>query len=96
MLLLILYPNYSTMCTVLLLQVFLLRGTQMSDGRLLFPSHHAQWKVKTLEHQRRALAFKQLGIKRVMRETGTTEWYGCNKKTSRCFGTVSAFLLLCL
>lgn len=51
-------------------------------------SHHSQWKYKQLESARFRKLYNLFKIKQVSRETGLTEWYGCNKDTPRCFGTV--------
>lgn len=38
--------------------------------------------------QLRQPLYQTLKIKKVLRETGVVEWYGCTRNTSRCFGTV--------
>ncbi|XP_063225334.1 ribitol 5-phosphate transferase FKRP isoform X3 [Bacillus rossius redtenbacheri] len=70
------------------LKVRLLRSTMLRDGRALFQSPHAQWKLQQLTQARRAHMFRTLGIKKVVRETGSVEWYGCNRDIPRCFGSV--------
>ncbi|KAJ8879733.1 hypothetical protein PR048_020341 [Dryococelus australis] len=60
----------------------------LQDGRALFQSPHAQWKLQQLVHSRQMLMFQMLGIKKVVRETGSVEWYGCTRDVPRCFGTV--------
>lgn len=34
------------------------------------------------------MLYEDFGIKKVLQNNGEVEWYGCNKSTSRCFGTV--------
>lgn len=70
------------------IKVQVLRNTLFTDGSPLFRSHHAQWKVQQLEHIQRQQMFQNMGLKKVVRETGTVEWYGCNRDLPRCFGTV--------
>lgn len=60
----------------------------LHNGKPIHRSHHAQWKQKILENTRRKEMYEKLSIKKVIRETGTVEWYGCTRDTSRCFGTV--------
>jgi hypothetical protein len=63
---------------------------QLKDGKALTPTGHLLWKAENAELKRRLKAYKELGVKKVVRETGKTEWYGCSKKSQRCFGSVSA------
>jgi hypothetical protein len=70
------------------IKVQVLRNTLFTDGSSLFRSHHAQWKVQQLEHIQQQQMFQNMGLKKVVRETGTVEWYGCNRDSPRCFGTV--------
>lgn len=69
-------------------QVKLLRDAEINDGKPLYQSQHLQWKVKQLDLNRQQLMFQQLGFKKVLRETGAIEWYGCNRNSPRCFSTV--------
>ncbi|XP_069669175.1 ribitol 5-phosphate transferase FKRP [Periplaneta americana] len=70
------------------IKVQLIRNILFADGNPLFKSHHAQWKVQQLEHNQQKQMFQKMGLKKVVRETGTVEWYGCNRDVPRCFGTV--------
>ncbi|GFG32023.1 hypothetical protein Cfor_06827 [Coptotermes formosanus] len=70
------------------IKVQLLQNIFFSNGSPLFKSHHAQWKLQQLERTRQQEMFQKMGLKKVVRETGTVEWYGCNKDVPRCFGTV--------
>jgi fukutin-related protein len=62
---------------------------QLKDGKALTPTGHILWKAENAELKRRLKAYKELGVKKVVRENGKTEWYGCSKKSQRCFGSVS-------
>lgn len=70
------------------IKVQLLQNTLFTDGNPLYKSNHAQWKIKQLEHVQLQQMFQNMGLKKVVRETGTVEWYGCNRSVPRCFGTV--------
>jgi len=70
------------------IKVQLLQSVLFTNGSPLFKSHHAQWKLQQLEHSRQRQMFQKMGLKKVVRETGTVEWYGCNRDVPRCFGTV--------
>jgi len=69
-------------------KVQLLKNTFFTDGNPLFKSHHSLWKVQHLEHTQQLQMFQNMGLKKVIRETGVVEWYGCNRDVPRCFGTV--------
>ncbi|XP_044736368.1 fukutin-related protein [Chrysoperla carnea] len=58
------------------------------DGRSVLHSHHAQLRREQIELSRRKQAFAQLSIKKIIKENGVVDWYGCTRDTSRCFGTV--------
>lgn len=49
---------------------------------------HKSWKHEKNERIRLREAFSRIGVKRFRHATGTDEWFGCGKDTSRCFGTV--------
>ncbi|XP_072390310.1 ribitol 5-phosphate transferase FKRP [Diabrotica undecimpunctata] len=70
------------------LKVHILKDVSFHEGKPLFRSHHAQWQQKQLEATRLKKLYNIFKIKKVIRETGITEWYGCTKETERCFGTV--------
>ncbi|XP_051900040.1 fukutin-related protein [Pristis pectinata] len=59
-----------------------------SYHRSLYMSAHNQWKADNHAKARLAHLFKDFGIKRVVQVDGKEHWYGCNKDTPRCFGTV--------
>ncbi|XP_065337033.1 ribitol 5-phosphate transferase FKRP [Cloeon dipterum] len=69
-------------------KVRLVKEKAFPDGRVLYNTGHLQWKAESADNKRRIKAFKELGIKKVIRENGKVEWYGCSKKSQRCFGTV--------
>lgn len=58
------------------------------EGKPVLRSHHAQWKQKQVTSERLKTLYKLFQIKQVVRETGITEWYGCTRETSRCFGAI--------
>lgn len=60
----------------------------LGNGRDLFRSHHNQWKVQQLQRDRQKIMFQGLDLKKVVRETGVVEWFGCRRDTPRCFGSV--------
>ncbi|XP_078097880.1 ribitol 5-phosphate transferase FKRP [Mustelus asterias] len=59
-----------------------------SYHRSLFMSAHNRWKADLSAKARLAQLFKDFGLKRVVQASGKEQWYGCNKDTPRCFGTV--------
>ncbi|XP_067875106.1 fukutin-related protein isoform X1 [Heterodontus francisci] len=59
-----------------------------SYHRSLFMSAHNQWKADINAKARLAQLFKDFGVKHVVQANGKEQWYGCNKDTPRCFGTV--------
>ncbi|XP_075215688.1 ribitol 5-phosphate transferase FKRP isoform X2 [Lycorma delicatula] len=70
------------------INVQLITDIFFSSGKSLFNSHHAQWKLLQLERDRQKKMFHNLQLKKVVKETGVTEWFGCRRDTPRCFGTV--------
>lgn len=66
----------------------MLEGLSFHEGKSVIYSHHSQWKHKQIENERLKNLYNFFKIKQVSRETGLTEWYGCTKDSSRCFGTV--------
>ncbi|KAF6216540.1 hypothetical protein GE061_000883 [Apolygus lucorum] len=58
------------------------------SGKELYSTPHNQWKAQQLEKDHNQNMFRSLGLKKVIRETGAVEWFGCRKDTTRCFGTV--------
>lgn len=67
---------------------FLLNEFPFGSGKELYRSPHNQWKAQQLEKDRTYHMFRNLGLKKVIRENGLVEWYGCRRDTPRCFGTV--------
>ncbi|NXV71684.1 FKRP protein, partial [Atlantisia rogersi] len=53
-------------------------------------SPHSRWKAENLLETRRRRLMRDLGVKREVLADGGERWYGCNKETARCFGTVYA------
>ena len=65
----------------------LLHKNSFSKGTELFTNPHNRWK-RDRNYKRRLLEmYRRFGIKRITSSTHT-EWFGCNKDTARCFGTV--------
>ncbi|RWS15345.1 26S proteasome non-ATPase regulatory subunit 2-like protein, partial [Dinothrombium tinctorium] len=54
----------------------------------LFLDEHKKWKKDAFYSQRLSQLYKNFGIKRVIQVNGDIEWYGCHKKSRRCFPTV--------
>nr|CAD7398890.1 unnamed protein product [Timema poppensis] len=71
------------------IKVKLLHNQVLRDGKPLFETTHAQWKVRQAEQGRRRHMYQTLGFKKVVLEKGAVEWYGCTRETPRCFGTVT-------
>ncbi|KAJ9593503.1 hypothetical protein L9F63_014956 [Diploptera punctata] len=70
------------------IKIQLLRNIIFMDGDNLFKNQHAQWKIQQIERSQQQEMFQKMGLKKVVRETGNVEWYGCNRDVPRCFGTV--------
>ncbi|GLH07305.1 Fukutin-related protein [Gryllus bimaculatus] len=70
------------------IKVKLLRQGGLTEGQPLYKSSHAYWKLQQLHQRRLKDMYREFGLKKVVRETGVVEWYGCNRNTARCFGTV--------
>lgn len=58
------------------------------DGKQLLRSHHSQRKHQQAESSRQKEMYQTFSIKKVIRTSGDIEWYGCNRDTPRCFGTI--------
>ncbi|XP_076067992.1 ribitol 5-phosphate transferase FKRP isoform X1 [Oratosquilla oratoria] len=69
-------------------KVHLTHGMVLGEGRQLFSNEHLQWKRQTLNDERQKGLFHIFGIKKVVRSSQEVEWYGCSRKTPRCFPTV--------
>ncbi|XP_057656196.1 ribitol 5-phosphate transferase FKRP isoform X1 [Diorhabda carinulata] len=70
------------------IKVNIIKGAFFHEGKPIFRSHHAQWRQNQVQAERLKQLYNTFKIKQVVRETGITEWYGCTKETSRCFGTI--------
>ncbi|XP_028411056.1 fukutin-related protein-like isoform X2 [Dendronephthya gigantea] len=57
------------------------------EGKELFTDTHKRWKADQKKNERLLRMYKRFGIK-LINENGVENWYGCNKQTARCFGTV--------
>lgn len=55
--------------------------------RRLFRTSHLEEKKARYEDYRRRMMLDKFGVKKVVRKN-VVEWYGCNKQSARCFGTV--------
>ncbi|XP_017769375.1 PREDICTED: fukutin-related protein [Nicrophorus vespilloides] len=70
------------------LKVKILYGIQFQDGKPLFHSHHSQkLKIKSDQDKFKKL-YQRFNVKRVRKENGMVENYGCNRDTARCFGSI--------
>lgn len=54
----------------------------------LYQDPHSKWKHKRAEVERLKSFYQGVGIKQEILTNGLTQFYGCGKDTSRCFGTV--------
>ncbi|XP_039278273.1 fukutin-related protein isoform X3 [Nilaparvata lugens] len=70
------------------LNVKLATDVFLLSGQELYTSHHSKWKLQQVDRERTKAMYTGLQIKKVVKETGVTEWYGCRRDTQRCFGTV--------
>ncbi|XP_042234000.1 fukutin-related protein-like [Homarus americanus] len=69
-------------------KVHVSRGGLLGEGRQLYANDHLQWKRDTVEEERKRALFAELGVKKVVTTGGKVLWYGCSRKTPRCFPTV--------
>ncbi|XP_043284312.1 fukutin-related protein isoform X2 [Venturia canescens] len=69
-------------------KVYILKNYQFNEGKPLFRSQQAQWKIQQLHSKRERAMFEKFGIKKVTRAGNSVEWYGCSRETPRCFGSV--------
>lgn len=65
-----------------------MRNNVIHDGRLVQRSHHSQRRHQQLEEAHQKLMYQTFSIKKVIQSNGDINWYGCNRDTPRCFGTV--------
>lgn len=66
-----------------------MKNHQFNEGKPLFRSQQSQWKLQQLHQKQEKAMFIKFGIKRVTRESGSVEWYGCSRETPRCFGSIA-------
>ena len=64
------------------------RGSVLGESRQLYANDHLQWKVETAEKDRIRELYYVLGVKKVVNSNRNVEWFGCTRKTQRCFPTV--------
>ena len=64
------------------------RDTPFQILKNLHEDAHNHWKYKSRQQSRLKHIYSDFGIKLVKHTDGREEWYGCNKETARCFGTV--------
>lgn len=70
-------------------KVRVLNKVVFQRGRPLFLSSHSKWKHGVADRERFKMLYEDFGVKKVVPSGGTApEWYGCNRSTVRCFGTV--------
>ncbi|XP_012274509.1 fukutin-related protein [Orussus abietinus] len=74
--------------TALEIKIHIMKNHRFNEGKPLYRSHQAQWRVQQLQQNRERIMFEKLGIKKVTRASNTVEWYGCSRETIRCFGPV--------
>lgn len=59
-----------------------------ASHRPLFTSAHNQWKAEMYLKDAMGQLMQSFGVKHLILPDGQDQWFGCSKKTSRCFGTV--------
>ncbi|XP_031841357.1 ribitol 5-phosphate transferase FKRP [Nomia melanderi] len=69
-------------------KIHILPNYELNEGKLLHKNQQSQWKVQQLHLSRERIMFEKLGIKKVVRESDSIEWYGCSRESSRCFGSI--------
>lgn len=69
-------------------QVHIMRDHQFNNGKMLHRNQQTRLKINELHQNRERLMFQKFGIKMVRRASGSVEWYGCTRDTTRCFGSV--------
>ncbi|XP_058796100.1 ribitol 5-phosphate transferase FKRP [Phymastichus coffea] len=74
--------------TALGIKVHILKNLRFNEGKPLYCSTQAQWKLQQIHRNRERGMFNKLGIKKVTRTTSNTEWFGCTRESSHCFGSV--------
>ncbi|XP_023223474.1 fukutin-related protein-like [Centruroides sculpturatus] len=70
------------------MKIYAVLNSSLKQEKQLFLDPHNNWKHETFVLQRLINLHKSWGIKKVIHEDGKTDWYGCTKSTTRCFGTV--------
>ncbi|XP_014218142.1 fukutin-related protein [Copidosoma floridanum] len=74
--------------TALGIKVNILKNLRFNDGKPLYRSQQAQWRLQQLHRSRERAMYEKLGVKKVTRSPSNVEWYGCTRETSHCFGSV--------
>lgn len=62
-----------------MLQVNILSDVSFTDGRALFRSQLGKQNMKVVESNKRTEMYQAVGIKKVIRESGSIEWHGCTR-----------------
>lgn len=71
------------------LRIQVVRDFQFAfDRQLEQLSDHVKWKRESFNQLRLKQLYNNFGIKRVINWDESTNWFGCNKTTNRCFGSV--------
>lgn len=58
------------------------------DNRLVQKSHHVARRYHQIELSQQKRMYEAFSIKKVVQPNGNISWFGCNRETPRCFGTV--------
>ena len=69
-------------------KVHVSRGSVLGESRQLYATEHLQWKLETATRERINELYYVLGVKKVVNSNRHVEWYGCTRKTQRCFPTI--------
>lgn len=73
---------------VLNYKVRIFNGATFQDGKPIFRSHHAHWKIQQLHKDREKYLYDKFKIKQVIRPNGQIDWFGCVREKPRCFPPV--------
>ncbi|XP_077989461.1 ribitol 5-phosphate transferase FKRP-like [Glandiceps talaboti] len=69
-------------------KVMLMTSSQSVSFSRLYKNPHSRWKYTNSHQEKLTSLYNDFGIKQVVQTDGLTDWYGCSKGTSRCFGTI--------
>lgn len=69
-------------------QAKVIKEVTFQEGKPILRSHHALLKKQQIDEERRKNLYQTFGLKKVITEKGTTEWYGCSRDIPRCFGSI--------